>query len=191
MGKLSRDWFNSIPQTNKDVIIKSMCDKSPSLVECECYSIDKDPIYKKLKAPIMDDDTTPSKPINSACWWKACEGDSDRFLLTSDVINSKCKVNNCQKLANQMIINNVNKSDVENKSSCLFNYSCTKDNSCLLSSCTDTTKPNCYTKSDCNNICSPPSGGSSFPIIPVVFGCIGVLIVAVLFFILIKSKHSI
>lgn len=196
MGKLSRDWFNSMSQASKDGIIKSICDKSPSLVECQCYSRAKDQIYKKLKPPIMDDDTTPSTPINDACWWETCKGDSDRFLLSSDVVNRNCKINNCQKLANQMIANNVSKSDIENKTSCSFNYSCTKDNSCLLSTCTDTAKPNCYDKSNCNNICSPPSprsGGSSFPVIPVVLGGVGIVIVvaAVLFFIRIKSKHSI
>lgn len=118
------------------------------------------------------------------------------FFLYSDVINSNCKVTDCQKLANQMIANNVSTSDLENKTLCSFNYGCNKDNSCSLSTCTDTTKPNCYDKSNCNNICpppSPPSGGSSFPVIPVVLGviCIVMVVIAVIFFIRIKSKHSI
>jgi len=194
MGKLSRDWFNSMSQADKDVIIKSICDKSPTLVECQCYSRDKDPIYKKLKPPIMDDDTTPSTPISDACWWKTCKGDSDRFLLYSDVVNRNCKVTDCRELANQMIANNVSKSDVENKTSCSFNYSCTKDNNkCLLTSCTDTTKPNCYDKSNCNNICSPPLPPPSLPPY-VVLGGVGIVIVVAVvlfFFIRIKSKHSI
>jgi len=192
MGKLSREWFKSLSQADVDVIIKSLCDKYPTLVECQCYSSDKDPIYKKLKTPIMDDDKSP---LSDACWWRACKGDSDRFLLYSDVINRNCKVSDCQKLANQMIANNVSTSDLENKTLCSFNYSCNKDNICSPTTCTDTTKPNCYDKSNCNNICPPPSphGGSSFPVIPVVLGVILIVmvVIAFIFFIRIKSKHSI
>ena len=191
MGKTTKKWFDAKPQTEKDAFIKAVCDKYPTLVECSCYSRTNDATYKQLKPPIMDDDTTPSTLINDGCWWKTCLTNSDRIFLSSDVLNPKCKVNKCQKLANQMNAHNVSPADVEKVSSCVFNYSCDINHNCLPSACTDTSQPICYVKSDCEGKCKPPpgpSGGGSFPVFPVVLGCVGVLVLAILGYLYFRRK---
>lgn len=111
-GDDCNDYYNSLSNPEKSVVIHDICNKDRGLNECDCYSRDNNPAYQFA---IQNEAATRQ---NDFCWYRACSTTDRSMWIDPDLTIGKiCSI--CMNITNLDKLNNVTIGEIEQSINCL------------------------------------------------------------------------
>lgn len=111
-GDECNEYYNSLSNGEKSVVIQGICNQDRGLNECDCFSRDQNPAYK-----LAISDAEVAKQ-NDLCWYKACSiTDRSTWLDPTLMIGASCSV--CINMVNLNNLNNVTIGELKQSINCL------------------------------------------------------------------------